>query len=139
MAQFLIQKGYLKPEQLQEAQKVQQQTRQTFDKVLVDLGFVGEREVLMAKAQEMGVPFVDLDRTPVESSAVNVVPERLVRALQELHPVDRLAHSGRGKGEHLLHLELAQPRARVFGGRCHMCLFTSRPSSICDRYGGVAW
>lgn len=84
MAQFLVQKGYLKPEQLQEAQKVQQQTRQTFDKVLVDLGFVGEREVLMAKAQEMGVPFVDLDRTPVESSAVNIVPERLVRTHQAI-------------------------------------------------------
>ena len=79
MAQFLIQKGFLKPEQLQEAQKVQQQTRQPFDKVLIELGMVGEREVLQAKAQEMGMPFVDLDRTPIESSAINVVPERLVK------------------------------------------------------------
>src|SRR2546423_13162834 len=79
MAQFLIQKGFLKPEQLQEAQKVQQQTRQPFDKVLIELGMVGEREVLQAKAQEMGMPFVDLDRTPIESSALNVVPERLVK------------------------------------------------------------
>ena len=79
MAQFLVQKGFLKPEQLQEAQKVQQQTRQPFDKVLVELGMVGEREVLQAKAQEMGIPFVDLDRTPIESSAINVVPERLVK------------------------------------------------------------
>lgn len=79
MAQFLIQKGFLKPEQLQEAQKVQQQTRQPFDKVLIELGMVGEREVLQAKAQEMGIPFVDLDRTPIESAAINVVPERLVK------------------------------------------------------------
>jgi len=79
MAQFLVQKGFLKPEQLQEAQKVQQQTRQPFDKVLIELGMVGEREVLQAKAQEMGLPFVDLDRTVIESSALNVVPERLIK------------------------------------------------------------
>ena len=78
MAQFLVQKGYLNPEQLQEAQKVQQQTRKPFDEVLVNLGMVGEREVLQAKAQEMGMPFVDLDRTQIESSAINVVPERIV-------------------------------------------------------------
>jgi type IV pilus assembly protein PilB len=79
MAQFLMQKGFLKPEQLQEAQKVQQQTRQPFDQVLITLGMVGEREVLQAKAQEMGMPFVDLDRQQIESSAINVVPERLVK------------------------------------------------------------
>ena len=78
MAQFLVQKGYLNPEQLQEAQKVQLQTRKPFDEVLVNLGMVGEREVLQAKAQEMGMPFVDLDRTQIESSAINVVPERIV-------------------------------------------------------------
>src|SRR3954470_23763086 len=79
MAQFLVQKGYLKPEQFQEAQKVQLQTKQPIDKVLVELGMVGEREVLQAKAQEMGLPFVDLDRQPAESSAINVVPERLIK------------------------------------------------------------
>ncbi|MEA2553999.1 MAG: type pilus assembly protein PilB [Fimbriimonadaceae bacterium] len=88
MAQFLVQKGYLKPEQLQEAQKVHQQTKQPFDKVLVELGMVGEREVLQAKAQEMGMPFVDLDRTPPESSAINVVPEKYVK-LHSVIPVKK--------------------------------------------------
>lgn len=78
MAQFLVQKGYLNPAQLQEAQKVQLQTKRPFDEVLVSLNMVGEREVLQAKAQEMGMPFVDLDRTQIESSAINVVPERIV-------------------------------------------------------------
>lgn len=80
MVQFLLQKGYLKQEQLDEAQKVQQQTKEIdLGRVLVSLGMVGEREVLMAKAQEMGYPFVDLDRITIESSAINVVPERVVK------------------------------------------------------------
>jgi len=81
MVQFLQQKGYLKPEQLDEAVKVQQQLKEPdLGRVLVTLGFVGEREVLQAKAQEMGIGFVDLDRVNIESSAINVVPERIAKA-----------------------------------------------------------
>lgn len=81
MVQFLQQKGYLKPEQLEEAVKVQQQTKEPdLGRVLISLGMVGEREVLQAKAQEMGIGFVDLDRVQIESSALNVVPERIAKA-----------------------------------------------------------
>ena len=81
MVQFLVEKGYLKPEQLTEAQKVQQQTGQRdISNVLISLNMVGEREVLMAKAQELGMGFVDLDRTQVDSSAINVVPDRLPKS-----------------------------------------------------------
>ncbi len=81
MVQFLIQKGYLKPEQLDEATKVQQQTKQAdLGKVLVELGMVGEREVLQAQAQEQGLAFVNLDSVQIDSSAINVVNERIAKA-----------------------------------------------------------
>ncbi len=81
MVQFLVDKGYLKQDQLDEANKVKDQTQATdIGKVLIQLGMVGEREVLQAKAQEMGYAFVDLDRVTVESSAINVVREQVVKA-----------------------------------------------------------
>jgi len=81
MVQFLLEKGYLKQEQFEEAQKVQQQTGQSdISKVLVALNMVGEREVLQAKAQEMGFAFADLDRITIDSAAINIVPERMVKA-----------------------------------------------------------
>lgn len=81
MVQYLLDKGFLKQEQLAEATKVQQQTKERdLGKVLVQLNMVGEREVLQGKAQEMNLGFVDLDRVEVESSARNVVPERIVKA-----------------------------------------------------------
>lgn len=81
MVQYLLDKGFLKQEQLTEATKVQQQTKERdLGKVLVQLNMVGEREVLQGKAQEMNLGFVDLDRVEVESSARNVVPERIVKA-----------------------------------------------------------
>lgn len=80
LAEYLIEEGFLKPEQLAEAQKVQNQTKNPdLGNILVTLGFVGEREVLQAKAQEQNLRFVDLDRETPESSAINVVPERIAR------------------------------------------------------------
>jgi type IV pilus assembly protein PilB len=80
MVQFLLEKGYLKREQFEEAQKVQQQTGQSdISKVLVALNMVGEREVLQAKAQEMGFQFADLDRITIDNAAINIVPERMVK------------------------------------------------------------
>src|SRR4051812_44610585 len=81
MVQFLLDKGFVKPDQVDEANKVQEQTKEAdMGKVLIQLGMVGEREVLQAKAQEMGYAFVDLDRVNIESSAINVVREQIVKA-----------------------------------------------------------
>ena len=81
MVQFLLDKGYLKPEQLEEAQKVAKQTNQVdISKVFLSMKIVGEREILQAKAQEAGMAFADLDRVQIDSSAINIVPERLVKA-----------------------------------------------------------
>ena len=79
MLQWLIQKGFLSADQANEATKMSQQTNSPIDKVIVQLGFAGEREVLQGKAQEQGLGFADLDRMTIDSSALNVVPERIVK------------------------------------------------------------
>jgi len=80
MAQFLLEKGYVTQEQLDEGQKVLQQSKSSdLGRVLVELGVLGEREMLEAKAQEEGINFVDLDRYQIDSGAINMVPERIVK------------------------------------------------------------
>lgn len=80
MAEFLVQKGYLSQEQLDQGKQVQNQTKAAdLGRVLIELGFVGEREVVLARAQESNIPFVDLDRIQIESSALNVVPDRIAK------------------------------------------------------------
>lgn len=80
MAQYLLDKGYLSKEQLAEGEKVSKQSKSgDLGRVLVDLGYLGEREMLEAKAQEEGLGFVDLDRAAIDSSALNMVPERIAK------------------------------------------------------------
>ncbi|MCH7945519.1 MAG: Flp pilus assembly complex ATPase component TadA [Armatimonadetes bacterium] len=87
MSTYLLEKGFLKKGQLEEALGIQKQTSNPdLGRILIDLGHVGEREVLEAKAQEAGHQYVDLDNLKVDSSAVNVVPERIVK-LHSVMPI----------------------------------------------------
>ncbi|MBA3726392.1 MAG: Flp pilus assembly complex ATPase component TadA [Armatimonadetes bacterium] len=80
LAEYLLEKGYVQKDQIDEAEKVRSQSKSTdIGRVLVDLGYVGEREMIEAKAQEEGLTFVDLDRYQIDSSALNMVPERIAR------------------------------------------------------------
>ena len=89
MTTFLVEKGFVSKDQLDEALNVQRQTKNPdLGRILVDLGYVGEREVLQAKAQEDGHQFVDLDNVQVDSSAINVVPERIVK-LHSVMPIKK--------------------------------------------------
>ncbi len=79
MIQYLLEKNLLTPAQAQEAQKLAQQTNSSLDKTIVQLGFAGEREVLQGRASEMGIGFADIDRIQIDPSAINVVPERILK------------------------------------------------------------
>lgn len=76
---FLHQKGYLSPSQIEDAIRIQRETKEPdLGRILVSLGLVGEREVLLAKAMEMGIGFVDLDRVNVDATATDLLSRELV-------------------------------------------------------------
>jgi type IV pilus assembly protein PilB len=79
MGEYMVEKGYISAEQLAKAQDMQKQSKTPLEKLLVEMDFANERDVTEARAQEMGVPFVDLSRVAPESAAVNVVPENIAK------------------------------------------------------------
>jgi type IV pilus assembly protein PilB len=79
MGEYLVEKGLITREQLEDALRVQQTTGKDLAQILVDQAVVSERDAYEAKAYEMGMPFVDLDRTTPDPSAVNVVKEHIAK------------------------------------------------------------
>ena len=79
MGDYMLEKGYASSTQIDEARKIQQNTRGDLTKILVEMGLKA-RDVYEAKAQEIGVPFADLSIVKPESGAINVVPEHVARA-----------------------------------------------------------
>ncbi|MCC6727814.1 MAG: Flp pilus assembly complex ATPase component TadA [Chthonomonadales bacterium] len=79
MGEYLVEKGLITADHLKQAQDMQRQSHGDLAKILVDLGFASERDVTEARAQEMGLPFVDLNKFAPDSSAINVVPEHVAK------------------------------------------------------------
>ncbi len=79
MGEYLVEKNYISADNLKQAQDVQKQSKQELGKIIVELGFASERDVTEGKAQELGVPFVDLTKNAPDPSAINVVPEHIAK------------------------------------------------------------
>ncbi|MBC8143046.1 MAG: Flp pilus assembly complex ATPase component TadA [Armatimonadetes bacterium] len=75
VGEILQDKGFITADQLKQALDVQKSAPGDLGSILMTLGFASERDVVEAKASEMGVPFIDLVKHKPEPSAVNVVPQ----------------------------------------------------------------
>lgn len=70
---LLKEQGKLTDAQIQQALKAQQDTRQPIERILVDLGFASEEDVLTTQAQQLNVQYVDLQKVRPDESAISVV------------------------------------------------------------------
>ena len=80
LGDILVEKGLLSRDKLNEAIEAQKATPSVdLGKMLVDLQMAAEVDVYSAKAAADGIPFIDLTKHKPEASAINVVPEHVVR------------------------------------------------------------
>ena len=79
MGDYMLEKGHLKPEELAQAQQTFASFREgDFARILTDLG-IDPVKVYEAKAQELGYPFVDLNKFTPEQPAVGMIPAHVAR------------------------------------------------------------
>ena len=76
---ILLDQGKLTQEHLEEAQALQQSSSEKLSRILIDLGFVNERDVLEAYGQQMNVPVYDPSTVTLDSSVAKVIPDNLVQ------------------------------------------------------------
>lgn len=79
MGEYLVEKGLLTQEKLDEVLKIQQATGTDLGRILIDQQLVSDRDVYEAKAHEMNIPFADLDRTTLDPGALNIVKESVAK------------------------------------------------------------
>jgi len=79
VGELLAARGVITPQQLQKAREVAKTTRGDIGRVLVDLNFATETDVMKAKAEAAGIRFVDLATFQIDPSAINVVPAHLAK------------------------------------------------------------
>lgn len=83
MGDYMVEKGYLSPQELDNAKKTQQNTKGDLAKILVDMG-INPVHIYEAKAAETSKSFVDLGVYKPEQTAVNVVPVNIAKRFTAL-------------------------------------------------------
>src|SRR2546429_9602156 len=74
---LLLEKGLLTVEQLDAALAERQQNGGLLGETLVKLGFIFEDELARVLAEQVGVPFVNLDTIPVDVTVAAVISREL--------------------------------------------------------------
>jgi type II secretory ATPase GspE/PulE/Tfp pilus assembly ATPase PilB-like protein len=76
---ILVQRGWITPEQLEEAHKESQRTGEIIGKTLVRMGLISEEQLLSALGEQLGLPFYpDLSKVSISPEAVKAVPARFI-------------------------------------------------------------
>ncbi len=88
IAETLLQKGLITSEQLSEAEKLRRERGLRLDLALVELGYVGEEDLLKVMSEQLGIEIVDLSNVEVDAETLRSLPAKLVYR-KKLVPVSR--------------------------------------------------
>ncbi|MGH2723131.1 MAG: GspE/PulE family protein [Actinomycetota bacterium] len=79
LGDVLVGEGLINLEQLVKATEETERAGSSLGRVLVDLGFVKEPELVAALARQVGLEFVDLSEQSIDPSAASLVSEQMAR------------------------------------------------------------
>ncbi|OPZ86913.1 MAG: Type II secretion system protein E [bacterium ADurb.Bin429] len=78
IGKILLEQGVITADQLKQALAVQKTKSEKLGRILIELGFVSERQVLTAYAQQLSIPLYDPTVAP-DPSVAKVIPDHLVQ------------------------------------------------------------
>jgi general secretion pathway protein E len=79
LGELLQARGLIGPEDLDKALELQKERGEKIGKILVDLGFVAQRDVLAALAEQLGLPLVAIDGPPPALPETEALAPRFLR------------------------------------------------------------
>ena len=88
MARYWSSGKVITDEQLQQAQEVQKSAPGDLGLIIQDLQFASEKDVTAARAETLGLRFVDLTKIPIDPAAIKAVPEHIAKRYNVL-PIKR--------------------------------------------------
>ncbi|GAW94128.1 type II secretion system ATPase GspE [Calderihabitans maritimus] len=79
LGDLLVEMGMITQEQLEEALKIQKETKERLGKVLTRLNYISEKDILEVLEFQLGIPKVVLSDYSLDSQTVHLIPEALAR------------------------------------------------------------
>ncbi|MFA6321025.1 MAG: GspE/PulE family protein [Candidatus Omnitrophota bacterium] len=85
----LINGKLLKAKDLEKALDIQKKSGGSLGKILVERGFVSEKELMVAMSHELNIPPIDLSKYKIDKSLSDLIPEKIAKQYS-LIPVSKL-------------------------------------------------
>lgn len=79
LGEILVAKGIISADELAQAREVQRSAPGDIGRIITDLGFAPDKEVTKAKADLLGLQYVDLTTQRIDESVANSIPERIAK------------------------------------------------------------
>jgi len=79
IGELLIEGGFITRRQLDKSKEKVASTNEPLQKILVQMGYVSEKDITEVIGKQMGVEFVDLDKIELEPEMVRSIPEHLAQ------------------------------------------------------------
>ncbi len=89
---LLLSKGLITEEQLQQARLESRRTGLNIQRALEKLGAITEEDVVRARAEALGLPYMDLSDYAIDTDLVRLIPEEVVKKYR-LAPLFRIGES----------------------------------------------
>ncbi|MDD3905318.1 MAG: ATPase, T2SS/T4P/T4SS family [Candidatus Omnitrophica bacterium] len=79
LTKILIDKGLLKPSDLERALSVQKEKGGSLSDVLVELGLVTRADLMIALSYGLGIPPINLSRYKIDPAVIKLIPKKMAR------------------------------------------------------------
>jgi len=89
LGKILIERGLITQDQVGQVLQVQEKQGGYFGEILVDLGYVEERDIVTALVIQCHVPYIAIDRYDIDQSTLQLVP-RAIAEKYKVIPLDQV-------------------------------------------------
>jgi len=79
IGKILLDQGKITPDQLKQALAMQKTTTEKLGRLLIDLQFCSERDVMSAYAQQLNIQLYDASRITADPAVARIIPDNLVQ------------------------------------------------------------
>ncbi len=79
LGEILLQRKYITTEQLTHALEVQKKENGFVGEILVKLGYLEERDIVVALVIQCGLPYIAINKYNVDAAVVSLIPEDFAR------------------------------------------------------------
>lgn len=78
IGEALLEKGVITPDELDKALKEQKRTGEYIGSVLIRLGFISEKQLLLALSEQFGIPYQSIKDVSVDDKVISSIPPKYV-------------------------------------------------------------